>query len=119
MLAMICIAQSPIANAELDRHQVEEILAHRTNQYLADRGFRMSDDNWDFFKDAIEYAAIEIANLPSKEQPAEMERASSNIHLFIDVMSQEAELTAGYGKRLGETTLAAAKSSLCPIWPFC
>lgn len=119
VFALISVGQISIANAELNGEQIEEILAHRTNQYLADRGFRLSDSNWDFFAGAIRKAANDIAKVAPENQPARLEMASANIRLFIDVMSQETESIPGYGKRLGETTLAAAQISLCPLWPFC
>ena len=115
----IFILQAQPATAGLSRGQTEDILMTRTNQYLAKRNFHLSDSNWDFFRRAIERAADDISKQRPVDQPAELEKASTNIHLFIDVMIQKAIHTKGYGYRLGESTLAEAQSSLCPLWPFC
>lgn len=119
VLAVILTIHTPIANAALNPNQTEEILASRTNQFLADRGFRLSDSNWVFFERAIQKAATDISRLPPKDRAAELEKASANIRLFIDLMSQTAESKQGYGKRLGESTLDPAMKALCPLWPFC
>ena len=94
------------------------------NFYAANRGYRFGRGAQAFFDDK---SARQAATAVMGKQQRYFERARrkirGNFRLFIDRMIEESKTIPGYSKRhpgvIGEETLSAALSSVCPLWPIC
>jgi hypothetical protein len=80
-------------------------------------GFGFAPDCESMMRAFISQGVQTLSVAGFKQNEFKIHEAEANLSRFINSMIQEAlrrQLT-----RLQESTFFAAKSSLCPLWPFC
>ncbi len=103
---------------DLERRLIEAIERH-----LELRGVRLGDGAESYFRDHARRAAEEIWAQPEPMREQKLREAERNFERLIETMTSHAQRIPGYRERrgnvIGEETLGASLSDLCPLWPFC
>lgn len=96
---------------------LEELLWEYALHQATSRGFDFSPDSQRYLRELISEGAKRMRSEGVERDDAKIRLAQENLRSFINTMADEAK-RRGF-PRLREETFYAAKSRLCPLWPFC
>ncbi len=105
------------------RAGLEDELWRRIDRHLLVVGHQLGDGAGQQFKAYVSSASQSILEEDEGDLESRVEQADANFARLIDAMVSATHEIAGYREdnpgTIGERTLVAALSKLCPLWPFC